>query len=206
MPPRRWRRVVAGHVRLPADARADDLRGAYRLELVASRGARTGDSTAAELELVLADDSLQSRPAASGLRDTTTRYPLVGWTTVDPAAVGATDTGPLGSRDPAAPGVLVIERQTRQAEAPKEILLRLGAEANRRDRLRFDGGYFALTVLRMDDERLCRYLGQRGRRAGGGRAFLRRAAPSASNGERRERRWASRRSSMEAQGIEPWSE
>jgi hypothetical protein len=135
---------------LAAGAQADDLRGTYRLELVASRGARAGDSTSAELELVAADDSLQSWPGASGLRDTTARYPLLGWTTVDPAAVGGTDTGPLDSRDPAAPGVLVIERQTRRAEAPKEILLRLGAEANRRDRVRFDGGYFALTVLRID--------------------------------------------------------
>ena len=136
---------------LPADARADDLRGVYRLQLVAARGDRAGDSTWAELELIPADDSLQSRPGASGLRDTTTRYPLVGRTTLDPAAVGGTDTGALDSRDPLAPGVLVIERRTRRADTPMEILLRFGAEANRRDRLRFDGGYFVLTVRRIDE-------------------------------------------------------
>jgi hypothetical protein len=137
---------------LPADASADGLRGAYRLALVASRGVRAGDSTSAELELVAADHSLQSPPAILGLRDTTVRYPLIGWTSVDPAAVGGIRTGPFDSREPGAPGVLVIQRQTQRPEASREIMLRLGSEANRRDRVRFDGGYFALTVLRIDGE------------------------------------------------------
>ena len=37
------------------------------------------------------------------------------------------------------------------SERPKKVMLRLGAEANRRERARFDGGYFALTVRHMDD-------------------------------------------------------
>ena len=119
---------------------------------MASSGARAGDSAAADLELVPADDSLQSLPASLGLRDTTTRLPLIGWTTLDPAAVGGTDTGALDSREPASPGVLVIERHTSRSEAPIEIMLRLGAEANRRDQVRFDGGYFALTVRRIGDQ------------------------------------------------------
>ena len=137
---------------LAEDARAEDLRGSYRLLLVASHGARAGDSTTADLELAPPDDSLKTRPGPLGLRDTTTLYPLVGWTTADPAAVGAVDTGALDARDPAAPGVLVIER-TRASQPTRSILLRLGAEANRRDdRLRFDGGYFTLTVLQIDEQ------------------------------------------------------
>ena len=137
---------------LAADATLAALGGVYHLDVVASRGARAGDSSSAELELVPAPDSLQAPPAVAGLRDTTTRLPLVGWTTLQPDAVGATDTGPLDAHDPTAPGVLVIERRTRKADAPREILLRLGAEANRRDRVRFDGGYFVLTVQRIDDQ------------------------------------------------------
>jgi hypothetical protein len=135
---------------LPVGASVDDLRGTYRLQFVASSGARAGDSAAADLELVPADDSLQSLPASLGLRDTTTRLPLIGWTTLDPAAVGGTDTGALDSREPASPGVLVIERHTSRADAPLEIMLRLGADANRRDQARFDGGYFALTVRQIN--------------------------------------------------------
>jgi hypothetical protein len=134
---------------LPADASATGLSGTYRLQLTAVRGARSGDSTSAEVELVPVADSLQTRPNTLGVRDTTVRYPLLGWTTIDPTAVGAVETGQLESHDPAAPGVLVIERQTQRPEARREILLRLGADANRGGRVRFDGGYFVLTVLRI---------------------------------------------------------
>jgi hypothetical protein len=136
---------------LAPDAAADALRGAYHLELVAGHGRRAGDSTSAELELVTAPDSLQVPPPMGAIRDTTTRLPLIGWTDLQPDAIGAADTGPLDGHEPAAPGVLVIERRTRRADAPREILLRLGSEANRRDRVRFDGGYFVLTVLQSDD-------------------------------------------------------
>ena len=137
---------------LAAEASADGLGGAYHLDLLASSGARAGDSTTADLELVPADDSLQTPPPMGGLRDTSARFPLIGWTSLQPDAVGATDTGPLDAHDPGAPGVLVIQRRTRKPDAPREILLRLGSEANRRDRARFDGGYFVLTVLRIDDQ------------------------------------------------------
>ena len=156
---------------LPADASATGLAGTYRLQLVASRGARSGDSTSAELELVPVDDSLQTRPNTLGVPDTTVRYPLLGWTTIDPAAVGAIDTGQLESRDPAAPGVLVIERQTQRTEAPREILLRLGAAANRGGRVRFDGGYFVLTVLRLEGGRFDGTWASAGGRQGAGGHF-----------------------------------
>lgn len=141
---------VAVQGELEAGASAADLRGAYRLALVASSGARAGDSTAADLELVPAEDSLQAPPTALALRDSTARFPLIGWTTMDPAAVGGTDTGALESRDPSAPGVLVMEWRGPQPNAARKVMLRLGADANRRERARFDGGYFALTVRRVD--------------------------------------------------------
>jgi hypothetical protein len=136
---------------LPAGARADALQGRFRLRLLASNGPRAGDSTIADLELVPADDSLQFVSAAAGNRDTTARLPLIGWTTLDPTAVGGSETGALDSREPTSPGVLVIERHTSRPDAPIEIMLRLGADANRRDEVRFEGGYFALTVRRIDD-------------------------------------------------------
>jgi hypothetical protein len=97
------------------------------------------------------DDSLMAPPPLLGIRDTTTRYPVAGSADLDPAAIGATRTGDLGSLNPLAPGVLVIERHPPRADAPAEILLRLGAEANRRGVVRFDGGYFVLTIRRIAD-------------------------------------------------------
>jgi hypothetical protein len=48
----------------------------------------------------------------------------------------------------------VIERHPGAADVPTRVMLRLGALANRRGAARFDGGYFALTVRRMDAEGL----------------------------------------------------
>ena len=59
---------------------------------------------------------------------------------MDVEAVAALRPGDLSSRDPQAPGVLVIQEDG-------GLLMRLGSEANRRGVLRFDGGY---TVLRVD--------------------------------------------------------
>lgn len=85
-----------------------------------------------------------------GVRDTTTRHPLAGSTDLDPALVGGVGTGDNASTDPTAPGVLVIERRPDATGAPASVTLRLGALANRRGLARFDGGYFALTVRRVD--------------------------------------------------------
>ena len=60
---------------------------------------------------------------------------------MDVEPVGALRPGDLSSRDPEAPGVLVLQEDGR-------LLLRLGSEANRRGVLRFDGGYTVLRVAR----------------------------------------------------------
>jgi hypothetical protein len=74
-------------------------------------------------------------------------HPLYGSAELDLAAIDAVRVGSISSNDPAAPGVLVIERHERAGQPPRaEITLRLGSEANRRDRQRVDGGYTALRV------------------------------------------------------------
>ena len=135
--------------RLPSDATADGLAGEYRVRIVATAGAKTGAAQDARLLLRPVDDSLRRPSTVLGLRDSTTRLPLSGSIELDPAAVGAARTGDLLSLDPLAPGVLVLERHPIRPDAPAEIMLRLGSDANRRGVVRYDGGYFALTVRRI---------------------------------------------------------
>ncbi|TMC61281.1 MAG: hypothetical protein E6J17_08730 [Chloroflexi bacterium] len=134
---------------LPSDATADGLAGKYRVRIVATAGAKTGAVQDARLLLRPVDDSLRRPSTVLGLRDSTTRLPLSGSIELDPAAVGAARTGDLLSLDPLAPGVLVLERHPIRPDAPAEIMLRLGSDANRRGVVRYDGGYFALTVRRI---------------------------------------------------------
>jgi len=135
---------------LPHSATGAGLGGEYRLRLVATAGPRSGEAVDARLQLAPLADSLQVSPPMLGVRDTTTRYPLAGSTDFDPALVGGVGTGDNASTDPAAPGVLVIEQHPGATDAPASVMLRLGALANRRGLARFDGGYFALNVRRID--------------------------------------------------------
>ena len=75
--------------------------------------------------------------------------PLFGTTDINVEAVGAVRVGDLSSRNPASPGVLVIESETGTSPS---ILLRLGSDANRRDLVRFDGGYAVLRVVEITAE------------------------------------------------------
>jgi hypothetical protein len=85
---------------------------------------------------------LEERP--EGMRTLeTAATPLSGWTNVDVEAVGGYRMGDLRSEDLAAPGVLVIEADG--SEGPS-IFLRLGSDANRRDRVAFDAAYSVLSV------------------------------------------------------------
>lgn len=138
---------------LPHGATAAGLAGEYRARLVASRGPRSGATVDGRLRLNPREDSLRTPSPMLGVRDTTTRYPLAGSLDIDPVELGATPTGSLTSADALAPGVLVIERHPVAAGAPASIILRLGADANRRGRVRFDGGYLALTVRRLAPDR-----------------------------------------------------
>ena len=65
--------------------------------------------------------------------------PLFGFTGIDLGEVGAHRVGDPAGRDPRAPGVLVLESEV---NAGRHILLRLGADANRRDGFVTHSGYF----------------------------------------------------------------
>ena len=77
----------------------------------------------------------------------TVSTPLYGFTDIDLRAVGAHRVGDPASKNPNAPGALVLESDH---DGKRRILLRLGAEANRRDRSLFDGAYTVLEVLKID--------------------------------------------------------
>jgi len=134
---------------LPPSASAEALVGEYHVRFVATAGPKQGATEDGRVTLRPMDDSLVAAPPVLGIRDSTTRHPLVGSAQIDVDALGATRTGELASADMHAPGVLVIERHPIQPAARAEITLRLGAEANRRGIVRYDGGYFALKVLRV---------------------------------------------------------
>lgn len=115
---------------LASDASLSAMAGAYRLTLATSGTPPVSSEGMLTLEVL--PEALQELGRA--------RTPLGGSTDVDVEAVGALRLGDLGSNDPAAPGVLVIE-----TDGPS-IILRLGSEPNRRDQVAFDGGYTVLTV------------------------------------------------------------
>lgn len=126
---------------LPAGARADALAGEYRLTLAATRGARAGQSTAASLRLLPLRGQPPVAPAAGA------SYPLYGGTDAALAEVGAVAHGSPAPADPAGPGVLVMAWPRPNAPAgTNEVMLRLGADANRGNARPFDGAFTALTV------------------------------------------------------------
>lgn len=127
---------------LAAGARADALAGEFRLTLTATRGARAGRSTAAVLRLMPYGSRPAPVPAAAGVR-----YPLYGGTDAMLAEVGAVTHGSAAPADAAGPGVLVMEWPRPGAPSgTHEVMLRLGADANRGSARPFDGAYTALTV------------------------------------------------------------
>lgn len=89
---------------------------------------------------------------------------FIGWAQIDLARVGAAAAGSLGEGDSAAPGVgayLLDPREwggagpgadsTAEPEAEAHrVVVRLGAEANRRERVRFDGAHTTLSVGSID--------------------------------------------------------
>lgn len=135
---------------LPPGTTGDALAGAYRLQMIATSGPGEGESTAGRLELRPSAVADRYRSWAEGVQDTTNVYPLYGSLDAGLDAVGAA-AGDASSVDPARPGVLVIGMPPRtEADGPR-VILRLGADANRRDAVRFDGGYTVLRVREITD-------------------------------------------------------
>ena len=118
---------------LAADASLAGAAGGFSLTLVARQAHGKGGAVTGSLVLE-PWDSDAFLPASS---------PLRGATDIDLEAVGAVRVGDPGSKDWAAPGVLVLESHQ---GGTARILLRLGADANRAGEPLFDGGYAVLEV------------------------------------------------------------
>ena len=112
-----------------------DRAGQYQLTLVEVVNGTDARSAQGTLTLRSQPSKLDSLGNAA--------TPLYGFTNVNLRAVGAYEVGDPDSEDPQAPGVLVLESDSAGA---RRILLRLGADANRRDDALFDGAYTVLEV------------------------------------------------------------
>ena len=126
---------------LDEEATLSDRVGRYHLVLVADSGGIARRTVSGQLTL----RRLTLDPEPS--RDTAT--PLYGYTDLDPRSVGAHRVGDPGSKDSAAPGVLVLERTE---YGRRGITLRMGSDANRKDLVRYDGAYTVLRVHRIDED------------------------------------------------------
>ena len=112
-----------------------DRAGQYQLTLVEVVNGTDARSAQGTLTLRQQPSGLESLGSAA--------TPLYGFTNVNLRAVGAYEVGDPDSEDPQAPGVLVLESDR---DGTRRILLRLGADANRRDDMLFDGAYTVLEV------------------------------------------------------------
>lgn len=117
----------------------DRLAGTFEVRMVRDGNAA---STAGSLTL---------RPPPGGDR---TPWALIGSTDLDPTVIGGAVAGATESADPERPGVAVLADST-------GIVIRLGSEANRRDRQAVDAAYAALFVAETSGQ------GFRGRWASG---------------------------------------
>ena len=138
---------------LSADATLSDRAGRYRIMLVPDS---TGTAhrvvsglLTLRLQLQESDSTQESDPTQESDSTSDPSAPLYGFTDIDPEAVGAHRVGDPGSRDPSAPGVLVLEREE---YGRRVITLRLGSNANRRDVVRYDGPYTVLRVRKSDED------------------------------------------------------
>ncbi len=130
---------------LEAGARWGDAPGTYAITMVATAGPRSGRRARGELRLVTQRVELQVVATARGTG--AVRQPAIGSLELPLADVGAESVGDPRSADPLSPGVgLYVQWNTDSTVAA--AVLRVGADANRRDEIRFDGGYTALHVRR----------------------------------------------------------
>ena len=134
---------------LVADASLEGREGNYRLTMVEEVDNIPTRTAEGSLVLLAQVESFRQFEGSAGGLIPGVTSPLFGSTDVKVEAVGAVRVGNLLSQDPASPGVLVIESETGTSPS---ILLRLGSDANRRDLVRFDGGYAVLTVVEITAE------------------------------------------------------
>ncbi|HJR15684.1 MAG TPA: hypothetical protein VJ808_02430 [Gemmatimonadales bacterium] len=136
---------------LPDTSSIREFAGEYQLKLIATSGAKSGSVVEGTLKLVPQSPDLRYRTLpGAGVADSSVVHPLYGAADIDLSRLDAVQVGSTTTLDPVQPGVLVLERHARpNRPRSTEIVLRLGSEANRRDRQRVDGGYMALRVLQL---------------------------------------------------------
>ena len=134
---------------LSADASLEGQAGEYRLTMIEEVDGTATRTAEGSLLLLNQVETLRQFAGSAGGSIPGVISPLFGSTDVNVEDVGAVRVGSLSSEDPVSPGVLVIESET---GAGPSILLRLGSDANRRDLVRFDGGYAVLTVVEITEE------------------------------------------------------
>ena len=105
----------------------------------------------ASLELVKGDLILDAASADSG--EVGAAPTLTGMTDVDASAVGAMIPGDASSTEATAPGVGVYMFDDPASPGVLTAVLRLGTEANRRDRQRFDGAHTTLRIASVAPDR-----------------------------------------------------
>lgn len=134
---------------LATDFSADSLAGSFRLIMVSSAGDSVGAWSDGKVELVLYEPNLRVIRGPDGSVNPNAEMVLYGSATIDPAAVGAEDTGDTESMDVMRPGVTVSS--ARDNAGVLRVTMRIGARSNRRGDLRFDGAYTALRVEHVND-------------------------------------------------------
>lgn len=133
---------------LGPDASLEGRTGEYLLTMVEEVDTIPSRSVEGSLTLLPQLEILRQFAGSTGDAIPGVTSPLYGSTDVRVEGVGAVSVGNLSSVDTASPGVLVIESQT---EAGPTILLRFGSDANRRELVRFDGGFTVLSVTEISD-------------------------------------------------------
>jgi hypothetical protein len=136
---------------LAAGASLRGRAGDYSLTMVGGAQGSAGAASSVQGGLTLLEQSAEMRvfQGADGSAIPGVVSPLYGTTDIQVQEVGALRIGSLLTGDPSAPGVLVIESQTAQGPS---ILLRFGADANRRDLGLFDGGFTVLELHEISGE------------------------------------------------------
>jgi hypothetical protein len=134
---------------LEADASLEGRTGEYLLTMVEKSDTIQPRSEEGSLTLLPQSEDLRQFRGSAGASIPGVDSPLYGSTDIRVEGVGAVRVGDLSSLDTAAPGVLVIESRTGVGPT---ILLRFGSDANRRELVRFDGGFTVLSVDEITDE------------------------------------------------------
>lgn len=126
--------------------------GPYRLVLVAGAGAEGFTTVEGDLFLVPQEAWLRAVPGALGAPVPDARMPLRGTAEIELARVGAATQGSLGSEDPSAPGVAVLQLPPFEGATLPRILVRLGSDLNRRVSPPLDGAYTVFRVKGLSEE------------------------------------------------------